>query len=111
MLTRSLHTTIHTFARRQYATAAAATRLVPGQPQKPIVVTSSIPGPKGNELSAAIGKFQDPRAHTLVADYNQSCGNYLVDADGNVLLDMFAQIGKSTIHANMLTSSLHCHWL
>lgn len=63
------------------------------------------------ELSAAIGKFQDPRAHTLVADYNQSCGNYLVDADGNVLLDMFAQIGKFTIHANMLTSSLHCHWL
>ncbi|KIR42718.1 4-aminobutyrate aminotransferase [Cryptococcus deuterogattii 99/473] len=102
MLTRSLQSSVHTFARRRYATAsiAAAARLVPGQPQKPTVVTSTIPGPKGKELSAAIGKFQDPRAHTLVADYNKSCGNYLVDADGNVLLDMFAQIASIAIGYN-----------
>lgn len=49
MLTRSLQSSVHTFARRRYATAsiAAAARLVPGQPQKPTVVTSTIPGPKG----------------------------------------------------------------
>ncbi|WVO19187.1 4-aminobutyrate aminotransferase [Cryptococcus decagattii] len=106
MLTRSLQSTVHTFARRRYATAsiAAAARLVPGQPQKPAVVTSTIPGPKGKELSAAIGKFQDPRAHTLVADYNKSCGNYLVDADGNVLLDMFAQIAtEGALKASFLS--------
>ncbi|WVQ86673.1 4-aminobutyrate aminotransferase [Cryptococcus gattii] len=106
MLTRSLQSSVHTFARRRYATAsiAAAARLVPGQPQKPTVVTSTIPGPKGKELSAAIGKFQDPRAHTLVADYNKSCGNYLVDADGNVLLDMFAQIAtEGALKASFLS--------
>lgn len=43
--------------------------------------------------SERIGKFQDPRAHALVIDYQASKGNYMVDADGNVLLDVFAQIG------------------
>lgn len=43
--------------------------------------------------SERIGKFQDPRAHALVVDYQHSKGNYIVDADGNELLDVFAQIG------------------
>ncbi|GAA5915180.1 hypothetical protein JCM6882_001130 [Rhodosporidiobolus microsporus] len=60
----------------------------------------AIPGPKGLAASERIGKFQDPRAHVIVADYNKSVGNYLVDADGNQLLDVFAQIASIAVGYN-----------
>ena len=40
----------------------------------------------------------DSRTYALVADYDKSDGNYIVDADGNVLLDVFA------VRASHLTS-------
>ncbi|ORY82887.1 putative 4-aminobutyrate transaminase [Leucosporidium creatinivorum] len=84
-------------AARSYATSAS---LFPGQPQSPSVKTSSVPGPAGIAASERIGKFQDPRAHALVVDYKQSKGNYIVDADGNELLDVFAQIASIAVGYN-----------
>ncbi|ODO06904.1 4-aminobutyrate aminotransferase [Cryptococcus amylolentus CBS 6273] len=69
--------------------------LIPDEPAGPRVVTDTVPGPKG--IAAAIpriGTFQDPRTHVVVPNYELSKGNYLVDADGNVLLDVFAQISS-----------------
>ncbi|GAA5874302.1 hypothetical protein JCM8547_007557 [Rhodosporidiobolus lusitaniae] len=83
---------------RAYATSVSS--IVPGQPSKPSVKTSAIPGPKGLAASERIGKFQDPRAHTIVADYGKSKGNYIVDADGNELLDVFAQIASIAVGYN-----------
>ncbi|GAA5915183.1 hypothetical protein JCM6882_001131 [Rhodosporidiobolus microsporus] len=82
---------------RAYATGAS---FVPGQPTAPSVQTKAIPGPKGLAASERIGKFQDPRAHVIVADYQKSLGNYLVDADGNQLLDVFAQIASIAVGYN-----------
>ncbi|ORY31968.1 4-aminobutyrate transaminase [Naematelia encephala] len=67
---------------------------------RPRIVTDSVPGPKGREASAAIGRFQDPRAHVLVCDYTKSKGNYLVDVDGNTYLDLYAQIASIPIGYN-----------
>lgn len=51
--------------------------------------------------SAEIDKIQDSRTHVLVGDYAKSSGNYLVDADGNTLLDVFAQISSIAIGYNV----------
>jgi 4-aminobutyrate aminotransferase/(S)-3-amino-2-methylpropionate transaminase len=45
-------------------------------------------------VSKRIGTFQEDRAHVVVVDYDRSSGNYIIDADGNKVLDVFAQIGS-----------------
>ncbi|KAI5474839.1 hypothetical protein MNV49_002343, partial [Pseudohyphozyma bogoriensis] len=81
-------------------TLATAPNFFPSEPVAPKVVSGSVPGPKSKEASAAIGQFQDNRTHALVADYSKSIGNYLVDVDGNELLDVFAQIASIPIGYN-----------
>ena len=57
------------------------------------MVTES-PGPKSlshfNELMAV----QECSSVHFFCDYSSSYGNYVVDADGNRLLDVFSQIGE-----------------
>jgi 4-aminobutyrate aminotransferase/(S)-3-amino-2-methylpropionate transaminase len=90
--------------------------LIPDEPSAPSVTTSEVPGPKSkaevgpptlhlqyeaDDQSAAIEKIQDNRTHMLVVDYEKSKGNYLVDADGNKLLDVFAQISSIALGYNV----------
>ncbi len=85
-------------ARRSLATVASS--LFPGEPSTPHLVSPAIPGPKSKEISERIGSFQENRAHGFVVDYAKSQGNWIADADGNVLLDMFAQIASIAIGYN-----------
>ena len=61
---------------------------------------AAIPGPTSRRLSREIDAWQDARAHQLVVDYANSAGNYLQDADGNRLLDLFAQIASIAVGYN-----------
>jgi len=61
--------------------------LVRGEPPGPTVKTR-IPGPNSQKLLAEIETLQLSNTHHLFADYSKSIGNYLVDADGNTLLDI-----------------------
>lgn len=54
-----------------------------------------------NSQSAAIERIQDNRTHMLIVDYQKSKGNFLVDADGNTLLDVFAQISSIALGYNV----------
>nr|ABF58894.1 GABA aminotransferase [Lachancea kluyveri] len=72
----------------------------PSEPTKPSVATSSIPGPKSQKELAELGKVFDARPAYFVADYEKSVGNYIVDADENVYLDLYAQISSIALGYN-----------
>ena len=55
---------------------------------------TEIPGPNGRKAVDDLNEVFDTKSIGLFANYEQSYGNYLVDLDGNVLLDVFAQIAS-----------------
>ncbi|KAH0215731.1 4-aminobutyrate aminotransferase, partial [Aureobasidium melanogenum] len=94
--------TLATQTDRKQATAAAATASVPDafeqpffpdEPQGPIVRTA-IPGPKSKAAIKQLDKVFDTRSLNMMGNYQDSFGNYIADLDGNVLLDVYAQIAS-----------------
>ncbi len=78
------------------STAAPA---IPGEPER-IIVRTSIPGPRSEELRARHGRHQDARTVHFYQDAKKSLGNYIVDVDGNVILDVYAHIAAIPIGYN-----------
>jgi 4-aminobutyrate aminotransferase/(S)-3-amino-2-methylpropionate transaminase len=91
---------------RRYASAAAAAvadsgehSFFPDEPRQPIVKTA-IPGPESKKAIERLSKVFDTRSLNMMADYSQSYGNYIADLDGNVLLDVYAQIASIPVGYN-----------
>ena len=87
------------------ANVAAATKLqslgsdeplFPNEPSRPHVKTS-IPGPESKKAIEHLEKSFDIRSLNMVANYQNSFGNYIADPDGNVLLDVYAQIASMPV--------------
>jgi len=81
------------------AAAAAAVPLVPGEPEGPSMKTAH-PGPMSHQLAANLNQIQNTAALQFFCDYRRSLGNYLVDVDGNTMLDVFQQISSMPIGYN-----------
>lgn len=69
------------------------------EPIGPKVVTQ-VPGPESLQLLTQLDQIQNTDAVAFFADYDKSCGNYIVDADDNVMLDMFTQMASIPIGYN-----------
>lgn len=71
----------------------------PNEPQAPDVRTE-IPGPKSKKAIQDLDRVFDTRSVSLLANYNKSIGNYISDLDGNLLLDVYAQIASISLGYN-----------
>ncbi len=72
---------------------------IPGEPRQAEVHTR-IPGPRSEALRARHQLFQEARTVHLYQDAKRSLGNYLIDVDGNVLLDIYAHIAALPLGYN-----------
>ncbi|RLV95991.1 4-aminobutyrate aminotransferase [Spathaspora sp. JA1] len=72
----------------------------PKEPLAPIVQTAKIPGPVSTKLNNELGEVYSNSATYFVADYFGSNGNYISDADGNKLLDVYCQISSIPLGYN-----------
>ena len=67
--------------------------LFPDEPTGPSMRTQ-IPGPEGKKAIAELDKVYETRSLNMMCNYQNSFGNYVADLDGNVLLDVYAQIAS-----------------
>jgi 4-aminobutyrate aminotransferase/(S)-3-amino-2-methylpropionate transaminase len=78
---------------------APAPPAIPGEPER-IELRTAVPGPRTEELRARHGRHQDARTVHVYQNATKSLGNYLVDADDNVLLDVYGHIGAVALGYN-----------
>ncbi|KAH8602331.1 aminotransferase class-III-domain-containing protein [Bisporella sp. PMI_857] len=69
------------------------------EPSGPKVATE-IPGPKSRVAIKELDEIFDTRSLNMIVDFQKSNGNYITDADGNVLLDVYAQIASIPVGYN-----------
>ena len=65
----------------------------PDEPFKPHMRTA-IPGPESKNAIEDLHRVFDTRSLNMMVNYQNSFGNYIADLDGNVLLDVYAQIAS-----------------
>ncbi|KAI9826850.1 MAG: 4-aminobutyrate transaminase [Thelocarpon impressellum] len=89
--------------------AAAASATVPhNDPVRPFFadepagpgIQTAIPGPKSQRAIQDLHRVFDTRSLNMIANYQESVGNYIADLDGNVLLDVYAQIASIPVGYN-----------
>ncbi|KAA8499327.1 4-aminobutyrate aminotransferase [Porphyridium purpureum] len=76
-------------------------------------VRTEVPGPRSRALLREMDAIQETRTVSVFWDMSKSHGNYMVDADGNVLLDIIGHIGSLPLgynHPNMLAAAKSDEW-
>lgn len=66
------------------------------EPTGPIIRTA-IPGPESKKAIARLERIYETRSLNMMTNYQNSYGNYIADMDGNILLDVYAQIASIPI--------------
>lgn len=71
----------------------------PQEPKAPCIKTT-IPGPVSKAKLEELSTVFDTKAAYFITDYYKSLGNYIIDADGNTLLDSYCQISSIALGYN-----------
>ncbi|KAJ5573337.1 4-aminobutyrate aminotransferase [Penicillium hetheringtonii] len=79
--------------------SSAANAFFPDEPSGPSIA-SKFPGEKGELALAELDKFFDASSVSMTGNYHKSYGNYMADIDGNVFLDVYAQIASLPVGYN-----------
>ncbi len=74
-------------------------REIPDEPQAVRILTA-VPGPRGEALRARHAQYQDARSVHLYLESRGCKGNFLMDVDGNVLLDLYGHIAALPLGYN-----------
>ena len=79
-------------------------RTLAGEPE--ILMKTECPGPKSKAIMEDLDSLQSMKSVQYAVDYNKSYGNYIVDADGNTMLDVFTNISSIPIGIH-----IKYHWI
>ena len=97
MLTNLRHTVKPLSAAQGLLTASTTKRtFVAGEPDVPDMKTE-VPGPRSKAIMAELETLQSMKSVQYAVDYEKSLGNFIVDADGNTMLDVFTSISSVPI--------------
>uniref|UniRef100_A0AAY4CZY3 4-aminobutyrate aminotransferase, mitochondrial n=1 Tax=Denticeps clupeoides TaxID=299321 RepID=A0AAY4CZY3_9TELE len=91
----------------RYVSKTATKTMVEFEYDAPSMKTE-VPGPRSKELAKQLGEIQNVGAVHFFCNYEESRGNYLVDADGNRMLDLYTQISSIPIGEFTHTHTNNC---
>uniref|UniRef100_A0A8C4ZYA4 4-aminobutyrate aminotransferase n=1 Tax=Gadus morhua TaxID=8049 RepID=A0A8C4ZYA4_GADMO len=83
----------------RYVSKAAVNTQADYDYDRPLMKTQ-VPGPRSKELTKQMGQIQNNTAINFFCNYEESRGNFLVDVDGNRMLDVYTQIASIPIGYN-----------
>ncbi|PHH79039.1 hypothetical protein CDD80_5753 [Ophiocordyceps camponoti-rufipedis] len=69
------------------------------EPAAPVLKTA-LPGPESKRHIEELRSAFETRSLNMMVDYTKSAGNYIADPDGNMLLDVYAQIASIPLGYN-----------
>jgi len=99
MLSKSSRALLSRAGLHQKNMSTAAALKTMSEPETP-VVTTPIPGPVSKQRLEQLNKIQSMASIQFFVDYRSSVGNYIVDVDGNKMLDVFTNISSIPLGYN-----------